>query len=486
MFTFFTFLILVFWIYSLSSKSKDSFLNILLKQRVINKTQFQKIYAYEQKKRLKNWYQNGFLEERQYQEILRSLDENIKYLKMPVHPTENIKNEEKQNILTINWLFNFVCFAVGCIGLGIIAVVAANWNQIPMLLKLIGYFVCFLGLLAWLSYTYINSSQKYRLKEFLLWCNIGWIFIGIALIGQLFHLTGNTWTAVFFGMILSVPFIWASSFSQSKNIWLIFYGLSAILSSSQAYATLWILMVLPLVWKYKNNLLFCAIWWITLILSVIKSYWFVNSLDRFFNLFMPVAGTWMILTVLLALLFLIKWSWGAKTAFFKVAKYGFICLTFFSVFVNDVFYSENDVVFSSDKLIYSIWGVFALMVIPFGLIGIFMKQKRHLWHFWAVSVVVAIIYSFLENPFWGMVLSLIYLLCLAIYFAHNGHMKGFNFVLSVMIVRVVWQYIDLVVSLMTTGIGLIVTGVVLLMGIFFYSYIYPYIVKQIKNGGKNE
>ena len=151
-----------------------------------------------------------------------------------------------------------------------------------------------------------------------------------------------------------------------------------------------------------------------------------------------------------------------------------------------MFYSENDVVFSSDKLIYSIWGVFALMVIPFGLIGIFMKQKRHLWHFWAVSVVVAIIYSFLENPFWGMVLSLIYLLCLAIYFAHNGHMKGFNFVLSVMIVRVVWQYIDLVVSLMTTGIGLIVTGVVLLMGIFFYSYIYPCIVKQIKNGGKNE
>ncbi|MBR4931673.1 MAG: hypothetical protein IKZ02_01455, partial [Alphaproteobacteria bacterium] len=131
-------------------------------------------------------------------------------------------------------------------------------------------------------------------------------------------------------------------------------------------------------------------------------------------------------------------------------------------------------------------GVFALMVVPFGLIGIFLKQKRHLWYFWAVSVVVAIVYSFLENPFWGMILSLIYLLCLAIYFARNGHMKGFNFILSVMIIRVIWQYIDLVVSLMTTGIGLIVTGIVLLMGILFYLYVYPYIVKQIKNGGKNE
>ena len=486
MFTFFTFLILVFGIYSLSSRSKDLFLDLLLKQRVINKTQFQKIYAYEQKKRLKNWYQNGFLEERQYQEALVPLEENVKQSKMPVHTMENIENKEKQNILSTNWLFNFVCFAVGCIGLGIIAVVAANWNQIPMLLKLIGYFVCFWGLSAWFAYTYINNSQKYRLKEFLLWCNIGWIFIGIALIGQLFHLTGNTWTAVFFGMILSVPFILASSFSPSKNIWLIFYGLSAILSPSQAYAVLWILMVLPLVWKYKNNLLFCAIWWITFVLSIIKSYWFKNSLDEFFNMFMPVAGTWMILTVLLALLFLIKRIWGAKTAFFKVAQCGFICLAFLSVFINDVLYSENNIIVSSDKMINSVWGVFALMVVPFGLIGIFLKQKRHLWYFWAVSVVVAIVYSFLENPFWGMILSLIYLLCLAIYFARNGHMKGFNFILSVMIIRVIWQYIDLVVSLMTTGIGLIVTGIVLLMGILFYLYVYPYIVKQIKNGGKNE
>lgn len=105
------------------------------------------------------------------------------------------------------------------IGLGIILLLASNWQDIPSLVKLIGAFTL-QGALSYMAWW--NGQKKQEgWKEF--FSILSFLMIGatIGLIGQIFNLDGG-WSAFALGWaILGLPFVYASRMLVFVMVWLL-------------------------------------------------------------------------------------------------------------------------------------------------------------------------------------------------------------------------------------------------------------------------
>ena len=110
------------------------------------------------------------------------------------------KKREPFVLMAILWLGIF------CIGLGIVSLIAANWETIPAVVKLMGAGALLAGALGTAFWGF--QKEKHLMTEMALFFAFLMVGGGIGLIGQIFHLTPDTfkgmllWAVLSFGIVL--------------------------------------------------------------------------------------------------------------------------------------------------------------------------------------------------------------------------------------------------------------------------------------------
>lgn len=101
---------------------------------------------------------------------------------------------------------------------GIVSIIASNWERISDLSKILSYFMlqALLGL-AVLK----NDNKPSLLREVSITLFAGLFLAGLGLIGQIYNLGGSTWQALSFWLFLSLPIILRAASRLSPNIWFV-------------------------------------------------------------------------------------------------------------------------------------------------------------------------------------------------------------------------------------------------------------------------
>lgn len=154
-------------------------------------------------KSLREWREHQLINEEQYQKI-------IEY---------ESQKPESSWILT-----SILILGAAIIGVGVISVIAANWDLIPASIKLLNNFL----LLGLTSYVLFQSwkAQKYIRYEALLFFYVILCLASIGLISQVFHTGGKLYQALLLWSVLTfaaiatakhffVPFLWSGAFLAS-------------------------------------------------------------------------------------------------------------------------------------------------------------------------------------------------------------------------------------------------------------------------------
>lgn len=452
------------------------------KEGCLSEQQATLIRRFESVKRIDEWAMNGLIDAKQRQRLYRLA--GVPQTGLKKSTSADVTNRAEQGTLlaekTKIWAKRMSLFAVLCIILGVVAVISANWQGIPDTVKLGGYFIGFTALIG--SLFVADAKQKKWVRECLLWGNIGWIFAGLGLIGQIYHLSDSFWNALLAGSILAIPYVLHSQLRVSLPIWMASYGLGAVLGTGGAFVPLWTVAVLPIVlWKRKQAIV-SVFWWIAFCGSLMEANWFLTALSDFYDYLMPTACFALTGVVLLGLVGLARRYVGSHTGFTRTLQIIGIVIGILTVIFVDVMYTENGFAKTVVSLTPSFIGLAGGAIAGLGFIGWLVPQggRRTALQvlFWAFLVSFG--YLFVGETIFGMIFTLICLLGLSIFAVHRGNTWLFNLSLLGMIVRVGIAYMGYILSLMSTGIGLIIIGAVLLLGIWVYVKGYPALVRLMK------
>lgn len=125
--------------------------------------------------------------------------------------------ENKKSNLTF-WNTAFI-IAGSLIGLGICLLVAANWDNIPEIVKIVGDFIL-LGSFTYATYKSIITKHD-GLKELFTVLSFAAVGATIGLVAQIFHLQGNWNNFALAWALLGLPFVLFNGFLFCNIGWLI-------------------------------------------------------------------------------------------------------------------------------------------------------------------------------------------------------------------------------------------------------------------------
>lgn len=126
---------------------------------------------------------------------------------------EKILAFEQKNSLESHWLAILFCFAAFLVGLGVISLVAANWQEIPDIVKLCGALILLLVNACIITELY---SRNYKIAYTACMCLFCFLLMAtIGLIGQVYHLRSDFDGAMLFWSFLAFPLL----FAQPGLIW---------------------------------------------------------------------------------------------------------------------------------------------------------------------------------------------------------------------------------------------------------------------------
>lgn len=111
--------------------------------------------------------------------------------------------EFEKNSPQSNWvLYGVAGVGITAIMAGVISIFAAGWEFIPPNVKLISYFIIQAGL----GVIFLGQHQKPGLVREVVLALFGLFFLaGIGLVGQIYNLEGDGWGAILFWCILALP-----------------------------------------------------------------------------------------------------------------------------------------------------------------------------------------------------------------------------------------------------------------------------------------
>lgn len=160
-------------------------------------------------KKLQIWEQQGFITGDQYETIL------------------SFEQGEKQN--NNWWLYSLLILGSAIIGLGIISLIAANWVQIPDSLKL-GADFSLLILLATAIFWY-QSHYKKVVADILITAFIILCLASIGLIAQVYHINGRWYHAIMLWSVISLPIVLFARHLMVHFLWVSLFINAAVWSS---------------------------------------------------------------------------------------------------------------------------------------------------------------------------------------------------------------------------------------------------------------
>jgi uncharacterized membrane protein len=145
-----------------------------------------------------------------------------------------ISDEQAKKIITFEHesaSASWVLFGISALGIivlltGVISIIAANWDEISPFIKLVLYFAS-LSVLGFA--TFKRSSTTGVLREVLFIAFTLYVLAGIGLVGQIYHLESDGYSALFFWLIITLPVALLVQSRTVCNSW--FLGLAAALVS---------------------------------------------------------------------------------------------------------------------------------------------------------------------------------------------------------------------------------------------------------------
>lgn len=325
------------------------------------------------------------------------------------------ENNVKRPILFYSLLF----LSAFCIGIGFIAVIAANWETIPAAVKLFADFILLIAV-AWGIWT-LREQGKVLLSEGLIILYALLIMASIGLAGQVYHLPADGLSAVLFWSVLSFPLLLLCTKPFFPGIWLPGFIWSL---SDKLYEYSWFERIMDAL--FSRNYHF-AIWLSLWLLSTF--YRLIKQLPR---------PAWQQ-----------AWRWWTVTAF--------VCATvFFDMFnVNALSISHS--------VGWPYWGAALLL-----LAALWLSDRKKTY--WPATYALAVTwgYSMLGKAFpaaegmasAAMIIALLAIVSSYAYCTHQTRL--FNVATVLIALRLFGIYLEVFGSLLSTGAGLIVSGLVFL------------------------
>lgn len=344
--------------------------------------------------------------------------------------TEEQKNkilEYENSKISYNWiLYGFMLLGAIIIGIGIISLVAVNWSSIPVWVKLASMFAGLITLGS--SICYLYNKPKYKiLFEILIIVFLISCLAGIGQLLQIYHTVGKWYTPYLLWSAMTIPIIFYSKKLLAYILWVSLFvtgmlGLTETFTNN--FSALYLLFIC----------LFCGI----LFLGLKKSQSFL--LSKAFKL-------WFLLLLIVSLI-IINFSYYSRAE--TLSHHSLFAINFlanlifsFLIFQDKQYYKTSKILLTS-----SFW-IILLMSYP-GLFSVLNIQ-------WTI-------------PFFIILVLIFY----AIHFAVSKEQKLFNIMTFILGLRFLFAYFAAVGGLALTGIGLIISGLAIMLSTYaWYKFKEP-------------
>jgi uncharacterized membrane protein len=315
--------------------------------------------------------------------------------------------------------------------LGFAAIVSSNWDAIPAWLKLLTHTIINVGLAG--GIVYATQRNKPVVKEFLLFLLAGFTLTFIALIGQIYQTGAPAWQALSLWMLIVTPFLAAFARARFTIVcWIIGF---------------WI--TLGFLIEPVHNALYAA--HLDVALFTLVPFIMIGL-----GQFPKVRDKWPVWPLILSLAAYVGIALAASTA--------------------QITWLERAPAPEANSYIALVVGLGAA-----GLLTVMRRMKKLVEHdalidlFAAVSVLVFFLpmivphdysyYGYNENNLWHVIGAIIFILYwmligwTALVFNYRGLM---NLAIVVIALRLVIVYCEVFGSLLQTGVGLIISGALLI------------------------
>ncbi len=372
-------------------------------------------------KKLNEWLENGIINLDTYNAIL-DYEKNL-----------SLKNKN----LFLSSLF---IIAYVSIGIGILSMIAANWEEIPTLIK----FFVILSFHVFIAFLILKFENKINLKEGLLLL-FQFLFLGeIALTTQVFHLEGKWQYALFFwGFLMIFPTTLTNfTFSPLLNIFVLHLSITLILLDFTK-------------WKELHPIIFYIFFSYIMILVLFEILTKIFKKENFKN----ASNIYTIAFYFISLLWLqIQWYINFKDLGSNLFLFLNLLLIFISFFL---FFINYKIMFINDKtLLLSFISVFLLIIVNYSL------GSSHIFKLELTKKIL------------GTLLFLV-LMILSSYIVLKFRILWlFHFFVFMILLRIWTIYIEIFKNLTYTGIGLSFFGLFILISIFFYKKIIKNILQK--------
>ena len=324
------------------------------------------------------------------------------------------------------FFLSVVMLSIFSISIGIIAILTANWDSIPTMVKLSADMLLLIGLA--IGIIYGQATHRKVLTEGLIWGYSLMIMASIGLIGQIYQLQGDIYSALSFWGVLSIPLVLMSS-----QVWFgVFWGLLSINA------------------------------WFEFLRA--NTNWF-GALINFWDKNYPIGG-WLLLFV--SILGIAKLLINRQEQLSKSLKI-LVYVYFIFVLINcDFGWFFRTSGLQASALIYGLMAIFMLVLIGFyrwcknNKADIFMSQcLLILWGYGAIRELVPS--DLLSHEVLGFMLTALILGQGIYHCLHHQLLRPANLLILLLALRIFVGFLQVFGNLINTGIGLIGAGIMFLL-----------------------
>ncbi|AVQ12638.1 Membrane protein, PF09925 family [Leptospira santarosai] len=357
-----------------------------------------------------------------------------------------IRSEQSEAILNFEearktpyLYYSFIILGVVVIGIGVIAIVAANWEEIHDLIKL-GAGLTVLSLVAGLAFW---KRENPNLLTVLIVLNSILILGMIGLVSQVYHLEGKYYEASILWCVLNFLFLIVTDSKTLIHLWFVglqiavvgwifehdfdfkrLYWENYFYHSTVGFFTLWLWAERFSLESRKGSFF---LWAVLFLIAGSSFFGFLRNMDHaIYESIDTSPGAWLKAVR----------SWGQIAVYLVALIPGFVLLF-------------DRTRFTKTQRVSLVAGLFAFFLMRLPLFFLYASQETYFAKVW--NFFVSLIPFFLFIVFW-----------LGIASAFRSHKRIFDLSLAIIGIRFLYFYFDLFGSLTYTGFGLITSGLLII------------------------